>query len=238
MCGRYVLHAPVDEIRNHFEAEARPGNVAGEVVFGPDYNITPAQTVPVVARNGDGERAVVPMRWGLVPGWSKKGPSSRPLFNARSETVASKPSFRSAFRRRRALVPANGFYEWVRAENEDGDNEKLPYYIHDVERPLFAIAAIWDSWTPPDDEDARPLLSCSMLTMEADGAMAELHHRQPVRLPESQWEEWLRPRGNKEQVLEHFLPSDTLEFYRVDQAVNSGRASGAELMEPLEGETA
>ena len=238
MCGRYVLHSPLDELGDIFEAMPSPSNVAGGFAsgdgWGPDYNITPAQTVPVVALNGQGERTLVPMRWGLVPGWSKDGPGSRPLFNARSETVASKPSFRAAYRRRRALVPCNGFYEWVKAEDDTGDEVRLPYYIVDTERPVFAIAAIWDQWTPKDDEEARPLLSCSMLTMEADGAMAELHHRQPVRLPEDQWSEWLAPRGDKDAVLERYLPSDTLAYHRVDTEVNSGRAGGEHLIEPLE----
>lgn len=233
MCGRFVLHTPADEIRDVFGAELSSSNVVGPLDWEADYNITPAQTIPVVANNGEGERTLVPMRWGLHPSWQKTGPGSRPLFNARSETVAEKPSFRSAFRRRRALVPCNGFYEWTRKEDENGDVEKLPYFIFDTERPLFAFAAIWEIWTDPEQDDARPLLSTATLTMPAEGKMAELHHRQPVRLDAEHWPDWLSAEMDADTLLQAAIPSDSLSYYRVGKAVNSGRASGAELMEKL-----
>ena len=233
MCGRFVLNANSAEIADVFAAQPSQSNVAGGFDWQPDYNITPAQVVPVCALGKAGDRALVPMRWGLHPSWQKEGPSSRPLFNARTETVATKPSFRSAFRRRRCLVPANGFYEWTKTE-VDGDTVKTPYYIFDRNRPLFAFAGIWEMWTDPDDADARPLLSTATLTMPADGAMAELHDRQPVRLDEGDWEAWLAADMDTDATLDAALPSDSLSYYRVGREVNSGRASGAELVEPLE----
>ena len=232
MCGRFVLDANTRELADFLVAEPSQSNVAGGFDWQADYNITPAQVVPVCALGKEGERALVPMRWGLHPAWQKTAPGSRPLFNARTETVAAKPSFRSAFRRRRCLVPANGFYEWT-AEEVDGETVKSPHYIFDLNRPLFAFAGIWEMWTDPDDADSKPLLSTATLTMPADGAMANLHHRQPVRLDESDWEAWLSADMDVDATLDAALPSDSLSHYRVGREVNSGRASGAELMEPI-----
>ena len=241
MCGRFVLDIPLPEIAELFDAEPSRANRVGPVEWTGDYNITPAQTIPVVANNGEGARTLVPMRWGLHPSWREGPPSSRPLFNARTETVADKPSFRGAFRRRRALVPSNGFYEWKRAQGADGEVESLPYYIFDTRRPTFAFAGIWEMWTDPDDtpesEDApplSPLLSVATLTMPADGAMAALHHRQPVRLDREHWAGWLAAEMDTEATLDAAIPSESLSYYRVGKAVNSGRAHGADLVEPLE----
>jgi len=229
-----VLHANADEIAEYFAAEKSRSNQL-PLIWEPDYNITPAQVLPVCALDGEGMRKLVPMRWGLHPSWQKTGPGSRPLFNARSETVASKPSFRSAFRRRRALVPCNGFYEWQR-EEVDGKAVKTPFYITDAEREVFAFAAIWEMWNDPEaEDDAPPLLSVATLTMPADGVMAELHHRQPVRLAEKDWAAWLDPkvRLDGDAVMDMALPSDGLRFHEVSREVNSGRAYGAGLVEPV-----
>ena len=234
MCGRFVLNYTRTDIADYFKALPSLNNVTGGFEWEPDYNITPAQVVPVCALGKEGDRTLVPMRWGLHPSWQKEGPTSRPLFNARTETVASKPSFRSAFRRRRCLVPCNGFYEWTQ-EEVDGKDVKIPHFIFDTARPIFAFAGIWEMWTDPSDEDAKPLLSTATLTMPADTKMAELHHRQPVRLDPEDWEAWLSADMDTDATLEAAIPSGSLSYYRVGREVNSGRASGAELVEPLEG---
>ena len=233
MCGRFVLKEEVESLSQVFSAPPTQSNSVGAWGWQPDYNVTPAQTVPACALGGDGARALVPLRWGLHPAWREDPPASRPLFNARTETVASKPSFRSAWRKRRALVPANGFYEWERREGDGGEVEKLPHYIFDPARPVFAFAGIWEMWVDPDAEDAAPLLSCATLTMPADGVMANLHHRQPVRLDAEHWDAWLAADLDTDATLAAAIPSDTLEHHRVSKAVNSGRAKGAELVERL-----
>lgn len=233
MCGRMVLKANSREIAAFFAAEPSRSNVE-PLAWEPDYNVTPAQMLPTCALDSEGVRKLVPMRWGLHASWQKERPGSRPLFNARSETVASKPSFRSAFRRRRALVPCNGFYEWLREEGPDGKPVKTPYYITDGAREMFAFAAIWEMWTDREaEEGSPPLLSMATLTMPADGVMAELHHRQPVRLAEKDWEAWLDPAvriGDGEEVMAMALPSDSLRFHEVSREVNSGRAHGEALI--------
>ena len=146
------------------------------------------------------------------------------MFNARSETAAEKASFRTPYRRRRALIPATGWYEW-----EGVEKPKTPYYIHEEERDLFAFAGLWDKWRV---DEGIELLSCTILTTPATGALKHLHHRMPVRLPKDQWDRWLDWDAQPDFTMTSKLGSEDLEFYEVGRAVSSGRASGAELITP------
>ena len=139
--------------------------------------------MPVIAYDGRKTRKAVPMRWGLHPHWKKQPPEGRPMFNARVETAAEKPSFRTPMRRRRALIPATGWYEW-----EGVEKPRTPYYIHEDDQELFAFAGLWDQWRV---DEGITLLSATILTTSAVGQMKHLHHRMPVRLPKNQWNNWL-----------------------------------------------
>ena len=219
MCGRYTLAAGLDEIAKYFSGEIAHD---GLWTWEPNWNMAPAVVAPVVALNGHGARSIVPMRWGLHPHWRKEMPEGRPLFNARSETAFEKASFRTPWKRRRALVPMNGWYEW-----EGVERPKTPNYIHGRSEDIIAFAALWDQWRV---DEGITLLSAVILTTAATGPIKHLHHRMPVRLPKAQWDDWLNWEAKPDRVLGTMLGSDDLDFYLVDTAVNSGRAEGADLI--------
>ena len=219
MCGRYVLAATLAEVASYFSGE--PAH-EGLWTWEPSWNMAPAIVAPVVALNGQGERSVVPMRWGLHPHWRKEMPEGRPLFNARVETAHEKASFRTPWKRRRALVPANGWYEW-----EGVTSPKTPYFIHPKQEGLTAFAGLWDQWRV---DEGITLLSFTILTTSAVGPVKHLHHRMPVRLPQDQWQNWLDPAVKQDKTMQHILGGDDLEFHEVSKVVNSGRAQGDNLI--------
>lgn len=225
MCGRYVINANQNEVAERFDATVSD---AGLWNFEPNYNITPTTVVPAIDFDGAGTRKLVPMRWGLHPHWRKEPPQGRPLFNARVETAADKPSFRTPWRRRRALIPATHWCEWT---GEQGG--KIPWCIKPEGRAgdsgLFAFAGLWDQWRV---EEGISLLSCTILTMESDGPVQRLHHRMPVRLPEDAWDAWLDPNTPADAATQHALSAEDLIFWEVDRDVNSNRASGSALITP------
>lgn len=246
MCGRYTLSGTLTEIAASFTAKLGPTGQDGTPLWDwePNYNIAPSTVVPIIAWDGLKQRKIVPMRWGLHPHWKKSAPEGRPLFNARVETAAEKPSFRTAFRRRRALIPTTGWYEW-----EGVETPKTPYFIFEnaqkpkgrlepnasasVKPEIFAFAGLWDQWVV---EEGMTLLSCTILTTPATGAVKHLHHRMPVRLPKKNWEVWLNWDKDPSQTLRDLRSGEDLSFYEVSRTVNSGRASGASLITPYANE--
>lgn len=223
MCGRYTLAGNLKDVASAFDAvDTNEGMWPWEA----SYNIAPAAVVPVVAQNGQGVRAVVPMRWGLHPHWSKAMPEGRPMFNARSETAAEKPSFRTPWKRRRALIPFSGWYEW-----EGVESPKQPYYIYEKEQAgPSAFAGLWDQYRV---DEGITLLSATILTTAATGGMKHLHHRMPVRLPRELWDDWLDPDAKPERIIARKLGSEDLAWHTVSRAVNSGRAQGEDLIEEI-----
>ena len=224
MCGRYVINQRLDQIAARFGAQ---DGHDGLWTWEPNFNICPTDTVPVIARGGDAQRKVVPMRWGLHPHWSKDSPREtkyRPLFNARIETASEKASFRTPWKRRRALIPVSHWYEWT---GEQGG--KVPWCIKPESGGLTAFAGLWDRWRV---DEGIELLSCTILTQASDGPIERLHHRMPVRLPEDQWDAWIDPLSNPEMIAETALGGDDLIFWEVDRAVNSNRAAGSHLITP------
>lgn len=200
--------------------QAQPANDLPEV---PNYNVCPTTGIHVVFQE-DG-RKLVQMRWGFLPHWYKT-PSDGPLLiNARAETIAEKPACRAACRARRCLIPASGFYEWTK----DADGNRLPWYIHDPSGAPLAFAGVWQDWTKGDS----PLRTCAIVTTAANPRMTSIHHRMPVILAASDWGMWLGEHGKGAARLMQAAPEDALAFYRVGTAVNSNRASGAELTRPL-----
>ena len=221
MCGRFALYDSLTELALQFNARVSED---GLWEWDPNYNISPGMVIPVIAWDGKRRRKIVPMRWGLHPHWRKEPPQGRPLFNARVETAAEKASFRTPFRRRRALIPLNGWYEWARDAKP-----KIPYYIRETHRQAFAFAALWDQWRVGEGVS---LLSATILTQDAPDDIFHIHHRAGVRLPESQWDNWLNWDIKADKILDAKKNGDDLEYYEVDDVVNSGGAQGPDLILP------
>jgi putative SOS response-associated peptidase YedK len=212
---------PTDAMARLFDAT--PSN---DLPDGPDYNICPTQSVGAVA-SVDGARRYMPMRWGFVPHWYKTPTDGPLLINARAETIAEKPAFRAACRDRRCLIPATGFYEWVKG----ADNARLPWYFTAPDGAPLVFAGIWQDWTKGD----TPVRTCAIVTCAASDWMAETHHREPVSLAREDWAKWVGEDGKGAALLMKPAPPGRYDRWPVDVAVNSNRASGADLIRPLAG---
>jgi putative SOS response-associated peptidase YedK len=172
-------------------------------LFEPRYNIAPTQDVAIVRMDQDGRRELALVRWGLVPSWTKQPGAGPPLINARAETVADKPTFRAALRRRRCLVPADGYYEWQQAPGQSKRGKKQPYFIHRSDDGVFALAGLWETWTaggqPPTVE------SCTIITTSASAVLKSLHDRMPVVVAPGDYEQWLDTNVDEPATLAHLL---------------------------------
>jgi len=219
MCGRFALTMPTEAMESLFEAEAQ-----GLPDPGPRHNVCPTQEIPSVVSWEEG-RLIVPMRWGFIPKWYKSPTDGPLLINARAETIADKPAFRSAARERRCLIPASGFFEWTK-----GESGKEPWYIHPGHGEAMAMAGVWQRWTSPEGER---LVTTAIVTCAANQALSKLHHRMPVVLAPEDWGLWLGEEGKGASALMQPAPEDALEYHRVSTAVNSMKARGPELLEPV-----
>jgi putative SOS response-associated peptidase YedK len=218
MCGRYTLTVTVRDLE-----EILPG-LEAEGDLAPRYNIAPTQDVAVVAN--DAPRRLVRVRWGLVPRWAKDASIGNKLINARAETLGEKPSFREAFRKRRCLVLADGFYEWRKAE---GSTKKQPVHVTLRARRAFGMAGLWEEWRSPEG----PLRSCAIITTAANDALRALHDRMPVILSLEAQDAWLaaEPR-TPEQLAPLLVPtSEALELREVSTRVNSPMHDGPDCLE-------
>ena len=218
MCGRFAITLPTDAMAQLFQA--RPDNDLPAV---PNFNVCPTNQVHVITA-GEGRRLQA-MRWGFLPHWYKKPNDGPLLINARAETVAEKPAFRAAARDRRCLVVASGFYEWTKTE----EGARLPWYIHRADGAPIAFAGVWQNWGRDDDR----LPTCAIVTTQANQNMARIHHRMPLVLDPDDWPLWLGEAGKGAALLMKPGPEEALTFYRVDPAVNSNRASGPQLIDPI-----
>jgi putative SOS response-associated peptidase YedK len=220
MCGRYTLAAPVETLAEEFGV---PGPLP-EVP--PSYNVAPTQEVAAVLVDG-GERHLEMLRWGLIPSWADDPQIGSRMINARSETVAEKPSFRGAFRKRRCLIPADGFYEW-----QHTGNGKQPYYVRAKDGSPFAFAGLWESWGRGGEE----IRSCTILTTEANEIVGEVHHRMPVIVAPENYEVWLDPDVRDTEWLTPLLTpylADEMEAYPVSRFVNSPSNDDKRCVEPV-----
>jgi putative SOS response-associated peptidase YedK len=199
---------------------------ANDLPQGPNYNVCPTNRVHVVTSDGAGQRRLGAMRWGLIPHWYKKPNDGPLLINARAETIAEKPAFRSAARDRRGLIVASGFYEWTK----DEAGNRNPWYITRSDGAPLAFAAVWQSWK---DAEGQEMPTCAVVTCAANRAMQAIHHRMPVVLEEEDWPLWLGEAGKGAAPLMKPAPEETLRWHRVERTVNSNRAEGPELIEPL-----
>ena len=221
MCSRYSLTSPPEAIRRLFGLDQLEE-------FPPRYNIAPTQPMLLVREAARGGREATLARWGLIPPWVKDPREFATLLNARAETAAEKPSFRAAFRHRRCLIPADGFYEWTGAPGA-----KQPHLIRLKTRAPFAFAGLWENWLGADGSEIE---TAAILTTAANGDMSVIHDRMPVILHEADYERWIdcRP-GTSVHVgdLMAPLPDGLIDIVAVTRKVNSSQVEGAELQTPI-----
>ncbi|WP_436929782.1 SOS response-associated peptidase [Halosimplex halobium] len=236
MCGRYSLFAPPDDIEDRFDATF-------EYEFEPRYNAAPSQQLPVVT--GDEPGTIQRMEWGLVPSWADDR-SAFEFINARAETVREKRSFADAYESRRCLVPADGFYEWTETGG-DGD-DKQPYRVTVGDHDLFAMAGLYERWTPPQtqtglgdfgggsnpDGDPDPVETFTILTTEPNDTIADLHHRMAVILDRDEEETWLAGDPDEVESLLDPYPAEPMRTYPVSTAVNDPGNDTPAVLEAVE----
>ena len=223
MCGRYSLIADLGELARRFEFDG------DWLTFESAYNVAPTQDVLTVV-GGETRRGGF-MRWGLVPWWAKNASIGNRMINARAETVAQKPAFRDALRRRRCLVLADGFYEWQRA-----GNARRPMRVVMRSGEPFAFAGLWSVWKDPD---GNRVPSCAIITTAANDLLRPVHDRMPVVLPKKMEEFWLDPTIDDPNMLASVLApysDDAMDVYEVSALVNSAANDGSEVIEPLAGQ--
>jgi putative SOS response-associated peptidase YedK len=222
VCGRFTLTVTPEQLQ-----QAMPGlNVTGERMA-PRYNIAPSQPVAVVAN--DGQMKLDYYVWGLIPSWAKEPSIGNRMINARGETLAEKPSFRSAFRRRRCLIPADGFFEW---QQNPGGKSKTPMYIRLKSGQPFAFAGLWENWNAPDGSH---ILSCTIITTTPNDLMEPIHNRMPVILPASAYTQWLEPGEQNPASLQSLIqpfPADQMTAFAVSTLVNRPENDVAAVIQP------
>ena len=222
MCGRYALSATAAELIEHFQLLACPE-------FSPRFNIAPQSSIPVIRQKPGAGRVGQLVKWGLIPSWAKDPGIGNKLNNARGETVAEKPAFRSSFAKHRCLIPANGFYEWKALAGR-----KQPYYIHPTTPgDIFAFAGLLAAWTPTDGET---VVSTCIITTGPNEIMAPIHDRMPAILQPGQFDAWLDPDNHDTAALKTMLGpcrADLMSAYPVSPAINSGRTEGPECIDPV-----
>ena len=210
MCGRYTLSTPVEKLAEEFDVSGPLPDLP------PSYNVAPSQEVAAIVEDGGGERRLELLRWGLIPAWADDPAIGSRMINARSETAAEKPSFRRAFKERRCLIPADGFYEWQKT-----NGGKQPYHLKMRDGRPFAFAGLWESWNKDEEGEIR---SCTILTTDANDLVGEVHHRMPVILPPETYDLWLDPVIREAEQLLSLLvpyPTEEMEAYPVSRRVNN-----------------
>ena len=193
----------------------------------PRYNIAPSQEVPAIRQETDGRKAVL-LRWGLLPHWARDEKFGYHTINARAETVDKKPAFRSAFKRRRCLITATGFYEWKKL-----NRHKQPYHIRMKGQELFAFAGLWEHW---QSSEGKIIESCTILVTDANEALEPIHDRMPVILDPGNYDTWLDPELQDPAILKPLLkpwPSDRMEYWPVSRRVGNPAHDDPSLIEPI-----
>ena len=224
MCGRFTLASDAETLQQVFFDFEVPMNLS------PRYNISPTQDIAAVPNTC--EKQAEFFHWGLIPSWAKDPKIGNRMINARSETLVEKPSFRNAYKRRRCLVLADGYYEWQKIP---GERAKQPVYIRLKSQKPFAVAGLWEVWQAKDMDE--PLKSCTIITCPPNVFLEEIHHRMPVILPADAYAQWLSPDEQPADVLQPLLipyPGEEMEAYPVSRFVNRPTNDSPECIAPLE----
>jgi len=219
MCGRFVGYRDLEALKAHFPIDQVEANLS------PNYNVAPTQMIPAIVRQDD-ENVLREFKWGLVPFWSKDPSIGNRMINARSETVDSKPSFRTAFKKRRCLIPADGFYEWKGAKGA-----KQPVYITLPSEKPFGFAGLWEVWDNKGKAE-EPLFTCTIITTDASPSIQDIHHRMPVILKPEAFKDWIKadtPVDTLTEIISNHTHKD-LVFRPVSKAVNSVQNNSADLI--------
>lgn len=222
MCGRFALYSDPFSLSKRFEAEVLPE-------LHPRYNVAPTQTIPI-AREVDGKICFALARWGLIPHWAKDMKIGYSTINARAETLASKPAFRNAFKHRRCLIPADGFYEW---QTIAGSKVKQPWFIVLQDHESMAFSGLWEQWRSPEGEE---LESCSIIVTDANELMLSIHDRMPVILAPEDWNVWLEAEAKDAGCFQGLLKpysTEDMAAWPVSMMVNSPRNDLAECLEAV-----
>lgn len=236
MCGRFVSTSSPERIASYFGADTAAESL------GENYNVAPTQDIYAVVTGADGVARVQAFHWGLIPSWAKERKIGNRMINARSETLAEKPSFRGLFKKKRCIIPMDGFYEWKPGRddgplNAKGKPLKQPLFIHRLDGEPLAVAGLWTAWKDPTDPESRFLHSATVITTSANKLMEPVHNRMPVLVPESEWATWLDPKNDDVSALsEIFAPRDDglLTMDEVSTDVNNVRNTGPTLIQPLQ----
>ncbi|MCA9868126.1 MAG: SOS response-associated peptidase [Anaerolineae bacterium] len=220
MCGRFALAATGEEVAEHYQLSEIPFVV-------PRYNIAPTQPVAAVRLNASEAREFTHFQWGLIPSWAKDPSMGSRMINARAETVADKPAFRAAFKRRRCLLPATGFYEWRKM-----NGHKQPMYIREAGGGLVSLAGLWEVW---QSADGGQLETCTILTTTANALMEPIHDRMPLILDSQDYDMWLSPDTPADQLNHLLRPFDPAHLlaYPVGTAVNKPQNDTPDIIEPV-----
>lgn len=227
MCGRYADFVASQDMADLLDLAIKAGDAR---LLPPRYNIGPTQDVHIVRFDADEARRELEVaRWGLIPTWAKDPSIGSKMFNARVETIAEKPSFRSAFAKRRCLVPASGYYEW----RKDGP-AKTPFFIHPQDSPVLVFAGLYELWKDRTDADAPWVVSCTIVTTAARDEMATIHDRQPVMLTPEMWDVWLDPDAHPDDLFAAAAAdAPHLTWHQVAKDVGNIRNQGEHLVEAV-----
>jgi len=192
------------------------------------YNIAPSQDVLIISADENGERQLETCKWGFLPFWAKDPTMAHKMINARSETIATKPAFRDAFKKHRCLVIADGFYEWQKK-----DKSKVPFYVHQKSGKPFGFAGLFSHWSP--EKEAEGICTCTIITTDANKLLMPIHDRMPVIVPKDKEDLWLDPTTQEQEALKILkpYPSEEIEVYEVSTKVNSPRYDGQDLISPI-----
>jgi putative SOS response-associated peptidase YedK len=239
MCGRYASARKKHELLEEFEVELDP---EPEQELAPDYNVAPTKQVYAVLSRvpEEAKRAVRQLRvvkWGLVPVWAKDPSIGSRMINARAETLADKPAYKQAFAKRRCLIPADGYFEWMPVEGDK--KRKQPYFIHPEDGGVLAMAGLYEFWKDPTraaDDPLKWLVTCTVITTDAEDELGHIHDRMPMMIERERWAEWLDPTLTDTGTASGLLvpaQSGRLTAYPVSTEVNNVRNNGPDLIEPL-----
>ena len=221
MCGRFTNSAKAEQIEKEFKV----GKVNPKL-FEPRYNIAPTQAIAAVLEQS-GERIVNSLRWGLIPSWAKDDSIGSKMINARAETLAEKPSFKNAFKSRRCIIPASGFYEWAKK----GSGAKQPFYFYLTSKDVFGFAGLYEQWL--DRETGEEIETCSIITTEANAVLEPVHDRMPVILKAADYDQWLDEKQKDTDKMQKLLvpfPASKMASHAVSKAVNSPTYDSPELI--------